>query len=303
MVFDMSKLREKFLSSSLMGVNTLIGGYIPKVPYGLYGPPASGKSIFSIQEAYAIAKQMSEKEGKLKGILYYDTEGDGDILHDLWQKVMIKRLGKQKWVYMDTEISAPKEVDMKKDPDSKLILKVCKDWGIDAKIRKEIGKSKVFRGKVRFEYQGDVHSRVEAAIRKHNIGVIIIDSVTEPIDNFPGGTMNFPARANAIKYWFGQVHLFAKRYGVVVLALHHSTKNPQGAFEREQMVGGKTLLYRFKVLMCIERVGKERKIRLARHFNKEDWEEEVRLILDDDGWRDSTSVPKFSKPPKSIFKK
>lgn len=304
-VYDMSLLRERFLSSSVMGVNTLIGGYLPKVPYGLYGFAAAGKSILFLQEAYAIAKQMSEKQGKEVGILYYDTEGDGDVLQMLWEHVLVERFGKQKFVYMDTEIPKAKVVSGKKSVDSRLINKVCKDWGLLTRIRKEIpkGKNTEFKGKVRFEWHGDVASKVEEIILTENIGVVIIDSITDPLDGFPGGTMNFPARADAIKYWMSQVHLFAKRYGLVVLTIHHASKAPtQGTMTRAQMIGGTTLFYRFKVVMCLETVGDDRKMRLSRFFNKKEFEEEARLKLTDGGFIDSSSIPKYSKKPSTVFK-
>ena len=304
MVFEMSEIRERFLSSSLMGTNTLIGGYLEKVPYGLYGPAAVGKSIMAIQESYVIASQLTKKRGKRVGILYYDTEGDGNILHDLWKPVFQKRFGKQKWVYMDTEIEAPKSLDRKKEQDTKLMVKVCKDWGLNTFIRKEIPKSKTaeFKGKFRFEYHGDVASKVEEAIRKKNIGVIIIDSVSEPLDGFPGGRMNFPARADAIKLWMSQVHLFAKRYGLVILTIHHSSKDPTSMYARANMLGGNVLFYRYKVVMCLERIGEERKLRLARHFNKKEWDEEVRLMLNNDGYHDRPT-PDSRKGPMTAFRK
>jgi hypothetical protein len=305
MVYDMSLLRERFLSSSVLGINTLIGGYLPKVPYGLYGFAAAGKSILALQEGYAIAKQMSEKEGKPKGILYYDTEGDGDILQMLWEHKLEERFGKQKFVYMDTEIPKPAIPDTKKSVDTRLINKVCKDWGLLTKIRKEIpkGKDSEFKGKVRFEWHGDVVSKVEEKIITENIGVVIIDSITDPLDGFPGGTMNFPARADAIKYWMSQVHLFAKRYGLVVITIHHASKSPtQGTMTRAQMVGGTTLFYRFKVVICLETVGDERKARLSRFFNKKEFDEEVRLVLGDNGFVDSKTVPRYSKMPSTVFK-
>jgi hypothetical protein len=300
-VIDMENIRKRFLSSSVLGINSLIGGYIPKVPYGIYGPPAAGKSILSLFEGYAIANQESEREGTKKAILYYDTEGDGDILQAFWQEALEAKFGPQKFVYMHTGIDLRGETD----PDKKLKLpvKVCRDWGVDTLIRKEIGQGGVFKGKIRFEYQGDVESTVEKAIVENNVGVIIIDSCTEPIDVFPGGNMNFPARANAIKYWFGQIQMFAKGYDLIVLGLHHASKNPTaGTYDKEQMIGGDTLLYKFKVLMCLERVGnsKIRKMRLTRYFNKEEWDEEVRLKLTNDGWVDDKAPPSI-KPPVPVF--
>jgi len=300
-VFDMSTLKERFLSSSVLGLNTLIGGYIPKIPYGIYGFGATGKSILCNQEAYAIAKQISEKTGEEVGILCYDTEGDGDILHELWKPKLVERFGEQKYVYMGTDIERPKTFVAAQATDAKLINKDCKDWGMLTKIRKEVGQGE-FKGKVRFEWHGDVPSKVEEMIIKENIGVLIIDSITDPLDGMPGSTMNFPARADAIKLWMSQVHLFAKRYGLVVLTIHHASKAPaQGTMSRAQMIGGTTLFYRFKVVMCLERVGKERKMRLSRYFNKEEFKEEVRLMLDDDGFRDGGKVGQYSKPAVSIF--
>jgi len=303
MVLDMSSVRERFLSSSVLGTNTLIGGYIPKVPYGIYGFGGVGKSILFLQEGYAIAKQMSEKQKRPVGILYYDTEGDGDILQMLWEPVLEKRFGKQKFVYMGTDTERPVSYDGKKLLDTKLIVKVCKDWGLDTKVRKEVADGKEFKGKVRFEWHGDVPSKVEETIFKENIGVIIIDSITDPLDGFPGGTMNFPARADAIKYWMSQVHLFAKRYGLVVLTIHHASKSPTTVMTKAQMIGGTTLFYRFKVVMCLERVGEERKMRLARYFNKKEFDEEVRMMLTDDGFIDCDTVPKYSKKARSVFER
>jgi hypothetical protein len=301
MVFDMSALRNQFLSSSLMGVNTLIGGYLPKVPYGLYGPPAAGKSIAAIEESYVLAKQMSEKQGKPVGILYYDTEGDGDILQQLWEPVLVKRFGEQKWIYMGTETEIPKTLDRKKEQDMKLMVKVCKDWGTDIFIRKEIPQSGEFKGKYRVENHGDVESKVEKIIREENVGVVIIDSISEPLDSFPGGRMNYPARADAIKLWMSQVHLLAKRYNLVVLTIHHSSKDPTSLYNKANMLGGPVLFYRYKVVMCMERVGLERKVRLARHFNKKEFDEEARIILDDDGWHD-TEPPTTRTAPREVIR-
>ncbi len=304
MEFTMLNLRERFLSSSVLGVNTLIGGYLERVPYGLYAFGGVGKSIFALQESYALAKQLSERRGKRVGILFFDCEGDGDVLHELWRPVFTKRFGAQKFVYMGTETEKPKTFGSEKATEIKLINKVCKDWGALTKIRKEIGKKGDFKGKVRFEWHGDIPSKVEETIIKENIGVVIIDSITDPLDGMPGGTMNFPARSDAIKLWMSQVHLLAKRYNLVVLTIHHASKAPTtGTMTRAQMIGGTTLFYRFKVVMCLERVGKERKMRLSRFFNKEEFKEEARMILDDNGWRDSVSVPQYSVLPQSIFDK
>lgn len=257
-----------FVASSLNGVNKLLTfGYCKKVPVALFGPPKEGKSIFCLQEALYLATQLN------RNVLYIDTEGAGPVFLKIWEEILRKRF------------STPDTIKVFYE-DLRRIEDILGYHGF--KVELKLSKT----GKIETVFKGSSENLMEKKVAENNIGVIVYDSMSNPIKiSFPGGRMNYPARADAIDMWLNAIHFSSMDHDLVPLVVHHRSIDPTNPYAEPYVTGGETVLYNFKVILYLaQRKFKPhssvRDIFLVRWYNKKEWEESVPVILTDRGYFD-----------------
>jgi len=289
------------LPSTLKAINSMYGGgHIPGILYNVFGPPMGGKTILMIQEAFGDVLAWEELYGEKKAILYIDTEGGGEGVLSDWYPVFSKRFGiRPKVIYKDIRD----------------LLDLLTWFGYPAKIFiSEKGGQvyirpkgmKIAEGKKKVMHLFNPNPPALDYCNKHNVGTVIIDSITEPIDQvFVGGTPQFPGRAEAVNAWFGRIHQVAKAsmLGVpeeditrrVVRCILHESVDPANDWVKPMIKGGHNVKYKFKVAMHLQPSAKNnfehiKKLRLARYFSKKGWAVETLAILTDNGYIDPTKA-------------
>jgi len=255
------------LPSSLSGINKLtIFGYCRKTPYAIFGPPKEGKSIFALQESLYLAKQME------KNILWIDTEG-APVFINIWLDVLKKRF--------DTDVEVVYK-DLRRIED----ILAFHGYNVELKVEKT--------GKIETLFRGFTTPEIEKVIKEKDIGVLVYDSMSNPLKmSYPGGRMNFPARADAIDMWLSAVHSYSLDNDLVSLVVHHHSVDPTNPYAEPRVIGGQTIMYNFKVVLYLtQRKFKPhssvRDVFLARYYNKKEWAESVPIILTDKGYYDIT---------------
>lgn len=259
-------LNRKRALSSVMAINNLIGGYLSKTPTGIFGSPEAGKSImWGVQEPFFIAKQID------KGILYIDTEGGGDLMWEEWYPVFADRFDfEPKVVFQDL-----REVED---------ILFYHGFNIDTKESS--------KGKVDIVYTGKGNARIEKDIKAKDIGILVYDSLTRPIE-VPGGRVNFAARSDLINMWMGAMHKLAIENDLFVFATHHATQDPARPYIRPAIKGGKNVLHNFKIHFYLNQrsFSSHRDVRdiyLTRYPSQKGWKGQEQVIYTDKGVFDIT---------------
>lgn len=286
--------------STLRGINHMIdGGYILGGLYNIYGEPAAGKTILAYQEAFGDCKHFKEHDGEDKAILYFDTEGLGRGVLESWYPTFSKRFGvKPNIVYRKLtdlmEILQFFGYPMKVDVSNKGKVMLRPD-GFDIPLGGKKKKTVIYNR----------NPPIRELCIKHNVGTIIIDSITEPVDAmFAGGQVQFPTRADAVNAWFGRIHWLAEPSTLtssgeherrIVRCILHESVDPSKDKDIWKGItkGGHNVKYKFKVVLYIYPSNKRgfdhvKRIYLARYFNKKGWQERAIEILTDDGYVDPT---------------
>lgn len=292
------------IPSSLKGINACIGGgYVPGNLYNYYGEPESRKTTLAFQESFADCKYYKEEYGEEKAILFFDTEGGARLHLQDWYKVYSKRFGvKPKIIYR-------KLTDL---------LEILKFFGYPINV--DVSK----KGKVMIRPEGhksgsnrviyDRNPPIRQLCIEHNVGSIVIDSVTEPIDQmFIGGQVQFPTRADAINAWFGRIHWLAEPATLtssgederrVVRCILHESVDPakKKAIWKAVIKGGHNTKYKFKIVLWLwpsPKIGYSHIIRvyLARYPSKKAFDTKAYVVHTDDGLVDPTK-----KQAEKLFK-
>ena len=231
-------------------VDNLIGGFRPTVIYGIFGESQVGKTLTSLHFAYALSEAMG------KNILLIDTEGGLEEFVEAWDKKLRSRFDAGE-VLIETKRS---------------ILSVMRFFGYKIKFKTSD------RGKMTLQLLDmDEEAPVETIIKKNNIGVIVIDSLTAPLRIFPSATENFPVRSDVTGLWLAKLQDIIEKYRVIVLVTHHESLNPQNPYADPNLRGGMIVRYLTKVIFYIERYNSKklkvnlRKFWLMRYFDKPEW--------------------------------
>jgi hypothetical protein len=151
------------------------------------------------------------------------------------------------------------------------------------------------KGKAELIFKGEMESQFAKEVKQHNIGVVVYDSMTNPLNiSFPGGRTNFPSRADAINLWFNAIHGAAIDHDLVILTTHHRTVDPSNQFAVPRIKGGDTIVYNFKCQLYMEALQAApyrqiREISLVRPWIKEEaWKKKCYVKLSDNGFEDIT---------------
>lgn len=252
------------INSSIPQVVSLFPGYIEGIPVAWYGEGEAGKSIFMLQEAAHVAKCIE------KNVLIVGTEGGEDILSNMWFPVFQKRFSSEQECYV---IYAG------------TMEELLQNFG--KKVQVDVSE----KGKTDIKVTGKCKNTVAEFVTRHNIGVVVVDSLTMPFrTEFAGGRMNFSGRADAQCLVLGEVRRLAERK-IFPFVSHHATVDPTNVYAKPSITGGKNILHNFKISLYIMKSKstnidkmRRRKLYLTRYFNKQGWKEFVRIQLTDDGF-------------------
>lgn len=262
------------VKSSLNCVNKMIGGYTTKVPVGIYGRTMVGKTIFTVQEATYIAKQLGGN------VLYVGTEGGEEMFISDWVPVFNKRFESSVNFYL---------------LQARNIQTLLKLHGFDVELK--------MTGKIDIRWKGVSENVVRKMVddKTKNIRVIVYDSVTNPFKiAFPNERQNYPARSSALNMLMNGVHDLAIESDLVILMIHHASFDPTlakgqaGSVIRPHIASGDAIAYNTKILLCLiqtsSRITNLRKIYLVRYFNKPEWSESYHVEIRNDGFWDVDST-------------
>ena len=279
---------EVFVTSSIEGINKMLGGGYPKdILVGIMGAPKSGKSIFALQEAYHF---MAEHK---KSVLWFSTEPGATHLLRAWDRRFRGRF----------KVPENCRVILLEETNIENILKM---HGIRCKVRYS-GKGKA----IMTLYGRTSMIPVGERIKDNKVGMVVYDSVSNPLKLTFAGRENFPERAKALTNWLDAMYVVRDKYDVFIMTIHHHRRDPAGE-QPLGLVGGETLEYNVKCLWYLERVMDKdvqslsklrtlRKISLARWFDVEDWSQYTYVLLKDDGYTEIT--PAELKDIIATFKK
>jgi len=317
-------MKQSFIETDLNNFNSLVGGVPIGALVGIFGMPATNKSMLSQQLAYTFF-------GLGANALLVDTEG-GTAAHGLpkWLSTLNKRYGLNVQV-CDVNYDYKKNtfvldpVDPKTPAffvvDLRLITKILAFHGVKTHI--EFSDPKLMKDKKTGEvvdeegggrmsirctgYEDDItRTPVGQLISKYNIRYIVYDSVTAPLELFVSGQLNFPGRDDAQGLWFQQIQEVAQVYKSTIVGIFHASRDPTNQYDPYgHPMGGKAVGHNFKFLLLIQRFQgargapfslKPEKINLRkilnfRHPAKQPFGERYSIELTDTGFIDAKYEP------------
>lgn len=84
-------------------------------------------------------------------------------------------------------------------------------------------------------------------VSQMGIKAILYDSITNPLDEIPAVSENFPARADMTQSWMIQIQKVAAKFKLPVIAAFHESKNDTDTFAKGLKIeGGKGVAYNIK---------------------------------------------------------
>lgn len=234
--------------------------------YSIGGESQSGKTTLAIQ----LAAEYSHKTGK--PFLLFDTEGGGDKFLEHWMPIHQKKYPKARGMTISC----------------RTWQKVLAKHGL--KILSEIsdkGKMKIIMKEIIEE------SELKKYVEKHNIGCIIYDSFTMPMQAFGNSQENFPPRNSVQQMWLHAAIDIADEYQVLIMITNHMTSNPTNPYARPELAGGKAVHHNCKVQFYLKRweargIQKYRSIKLDRYYDIAKGDKETIVEFTDDGYVDRT---------------
>jgi len=321
-----------FMETTLKNINDLIGikepyvipGGLPKgIVLGLTADAETGKSILGLQMMYETMSKMN------CNALVINTEpgsGINNVYMMYWGKVFGERYNLPDVQVVELTFSDKKrkgedrsrikfkhqKYDKDKPvmffadySDSDQILKL-----LGRKIKLEIGST----GKILPVYDTDELLHVSETalgkfIKENNIGYVLFDSITEPINQFIGGLKNYPGRHEATNVWMKLIRDYASFFNLIMIGTHHETVIGFGGGQyttaRSEIKGGKAIRHSFKFNMLMESIQKAKnrphrlkKIAMERHPFKTPMKDVRYLVLTDRGYYDIEGDPKYDNDAK-----
>ena len=235
--------------------------------YAISGESQSGKTTLAIQ----LAAEYSHKTGRK--LLLYDTEGGGDEFLESWMPIHQEQYPKAEAVFR-----------LKRN-----WRKILLDHGIPTA---DVGVSDKGKMKV-VPLDTMAESELEKFVKANNVGIIVYDSLTAPMQAFGSNQENFPVRNSVQNLWMQQMMDLIDEHNLVVIILNHVTKNPTNPYARAEMSGGKAIRHTSKVQFFLKKweakgVSTYRTLMLDRFYDVERGTREGLLQLTDDGYIDRT---------------
>jgi len=263
---------------SIKAYQMLFGEYDRTIPFGIAGFPEAGKTISALQESAYIATQVGGN------VLYLDTEGGGFRVAKSWWPRFNERFGWEgSYVVRDVRKTKrllkylyPHDIDWRESDKGKIDIRLLPNE--ETKKAKKSGKSAL--------------SQFERDIAKENISVVVLDSLTKPLkEDFPGGQLNFPARATAANLILGQLQTMAIEYELYMFVIHHLSKSFDNAWDKGDIVGGINVKHAFKVWLHIEKSTSTsaphlRYMSLGRYYDQPPRAKKFKTVLTERGFID-----------------
>ena len=226
----------------------------------------AGKSSLLLDLAYDFFKQDKKK------VLWIDTEGGMDIYLKLNESML-----KNKYSMKESPIILKKIVDLKE---------IFKFIGMDVDF--EVSNS----GMVNVKYYGDAtvpdekdrrrrvpYSEFDELIKKEDIGMVVIDSITMPFKSkFAGGREQLPGRSSAYALLLTRIALYTEKHDLITFITSHESLSPDASYEKPTAVGASTMKYVSKFWYYLEKPAFSnpkmtgfRRVYLVRFPNVNDW--------------------------------
>lgn len=257
-----------------------IDGFDTDSVASVFGMPKIGKSLFLIQMATDIASQMG------KNVLLVDTEGGAERFVNLWLDRFNKRMNSNVKFEVVMRRTIEGVLGFHGIQSSKRISEVTEKNGV------------VKGGKIELVLKGFVEPEIEKVIEQKNIGIVIYDSLTEPLRVFGNRQENYPARADATGYLFDGIFGMMDKYQVLVFATHHQTLNPANPYAVPDMRGGNVVHHLSKTVLYMDGWDKKsmrdyRKMYVVRYYNIPSWKKVMYFTIKDDGFYSVTEDEVF----------
>ena len=263
-------------------------GFHSGIIYGFFGEPNIGKTLTTLHLASGISHNMALDGVKNNNILVYDTEGSAHDFVESWYPVLKKRFPKMGEIIVVYKFFIE---DILEDHGVRMRM----DYKVSGKDDKASGKQEA----VILELIDEPF--IDRVIRENNIGVVIYDSLTNPIaTQFSTARQNFPARANVIGAWLGGIIKYMIENNTITFGTLHMTIDPANQYARPKAKGGNLLHYNIKRLYYISRLAQsssvarkmpanaeKRKIEVYRHPKMSERGAVAFFYIDDEGIHDA----------------
>ena len=284
--------------------------YPPHVVVGICGLKQGGKTLFALEQGYAIVKEVGGS------ILYLNTEEPTSFFIDTWKEAMEKKYGvKPEIVYkycQPPEIG--KEVDIMKLVGFGGILRNSNVEKAQPKKAQTQKKEEAKEGEQKEEEKQDptkekavrldfnatsinpTDSELAKLIKEKNIGYIVVDSVTAAFDPIAtAGRQNFPTRANMEELFLSYLPLITFKSGkpIYIMTIHHLSYNPTDPFAEKMQEklfvqkGGKEIGHFTKVLYGLDKYLRPhgaRDLLLIRYPNQSEFSRTYTLLISESGF-------------------
>ena len=223
--------------SHLGALNEIFGGYLysSDIMVTLYGTPNVGKTLFSVEEMFNIARQGYN-------VLYIDTEGSGRQMIQKWREIFRSKygVGEGKMYY-----------EARKTFESLFML-----FGVKARVVFQAADKKEEKGKMEFRVIKTFDkTEFDDIVSKYDIKFVILDSVISPIrQRIPDERQNNPAKASAISMLLGRLSYFQEKYNFGVLMTSHAVLDPTNPYQTGAILrGGIAIKHYSKRILYMDR--------------------------------------------------
>jgi len=291
--------KTQIVKSSLANINTLlkVGGYPTSVIIGIFGPSGSAKSILMWQEVFYYLSQSD------KNVLYFGTEGGEEMYPQLWFQRW-----KERFHLKDTDLERIRVLSIRD------IQKILQLHGYEVRVKRAFsGKvdllttGTTFMKREKDPLKGTWLSEIENYVIDNKIGMVVYDSITNPVDlEFAGGGyLDFPARAGVTSKWLNSLQRMTSMLNVLILTVHHHSVRPGSdpdisiLRDMPQIKGGEITEYNLKITIYLQKsilgeseeipvLSELRRLYLVRFFDEPKWSRSVPLMINDTGVYDLT---------------
>lgn len=248
-------------------IRDMIGEWEVGPIYSMSGESQSGKTTLALQ----LAAEYSHKYNKK--LCLYDTEGGGQKFLDAWMPV-------HQDMYPKAEAVCRSGI--------RTWQRILADHGIGT------GTEISDKGKFKVTMSGHAEkSNMAKFVEEENIGIIIYDSVTMPMQGFGVNQENFPVRNSVQQAWFTKMIELIDDHQILVIITNHVTKNPTIPYATPKLAGGKAIHHNSKVQFYIKRweakgISDYRTVKLDRYYDVGKDTKSGYVLLTNDGYVDRT---------------